>query len=252
MKSLVEEASTIQKAVEKAWIRAGKPAEFTVKIFEEPKHNFFGMTTRSAKVALFFKNPHSDSHTTESKDSVHTTQKNRDRERKHERPHNNDERPHHRHDRTKMHENRRQQPRHATKYDASLSQPTQQAPQEKADPSQSREAERLPKQAENRRFDSRRNRPTGDRLSATWSNEMADIAQDWIEHMLAMLKKNDALKEVKIVGEFLKFEFKYPILDDQEKEKALFSTWTHLMLATVGNKYKKDLRGLKIILERGE
>ncbi len=54
MKSLVEEASSVFKAIEKAWDRAGKPHEFSVKIFEESKKNFFGLTTKSAKVGIFF------------------------------------------------------------------------------------------------------------------------------------------------------------------------------------------------------
>ncbi len=54
MKSIVEEASSIVKAIEKAWIRAGKPASFQVKVFEEPQKNFFGLTIRSAKIGLFF------------------------------------------------------------------------------------------------------------------------------------------------------------------------------------------------------
>ncbi len=44
MKSIMEEASSILKAIEKGWNRAGKPQEFTVKVFEEPEHNFLGMT----------------------------------------------------------------------------------------------------------------------------------------------------------------------------------------------------------------
>ncbi len=55
MKSIVEEASSIVKAIEKGWIRAGKPQEFSVKVFEEPQKNFFGLTVKSAKIALFFK-----------------------------------------------------------------------------------------------------------------------------------------------------------------------------------------------------
>lgn len=54
MKSIMEEASTIFKAIEKAWLRAEKPQSFSVKVLEEPTKNFFGMTTKSAKIALFF------------------------------------------------------------------------------------------------------------------------------------------------------------------------------------------------------
>lgn len=57
MKSLVEEASSITKAIEKAWIRAGQPQSFSVKIFETPEVGFLGFTKKSAKVGIFFEEP---------------------------------------------------------------------------------------------------------------------------------------------------------------------------------------------------
>ena len=50
----MEEASSVIKAVDKGWQRAGKPQEFTVKILEEAEYNFLGMSTKPAKIALFF------------------------------------------------------------------------------------------------------------------------------------------------------------------------------------------------------
>jgi len=55
MKSIVEEASSTIKAIEKAWYRADKPSEFSVKIFEQEEKNFFGMTSKQAKIGIFFK-----------------------------------------------------------------------------------------------------------------------------------------------------------------------------------------------------
>ncbi len=57
MKSIMEEASSIVKAIEKGWANAGKPKEFSVKIFEEPQKNFIGMTVKSAKIGIFFAEP---------------------------------------------------------------------------------------------------------------------------------------------------------------------------------------------------
>lgn len=57
MKSLVEEASSITKAIEKAWIRAGQPQSFSVKIFETPEVGFLGFVKKSAKVGIFFEEP---------------------------------------------------------------------------------------------------------------------------------------------------------------------------------------------------
>lgn len=54
MKLLMQEASSVLKAVEKAWIAAGKPREFTIKIYEESEHNFIGLTTKPAKIGIMF------------------------------------------------------------------------------------------------------------------------------------------------------------------------------------------------------
>src|SRR5690349_17733192 len=54
MKSIIEEASSISKAIENAWKRAHQPSDFTVRIFEIPQKNMFGFTTKSAKIGLFF------------------------------------------------------------------------------------------------------------------------------------------------------------------------------------------------------
>lgn len=54
MKSVMQEASSVAKAIEQAWTKAGKPKDFSIKVLEEAQKNFFGMTVRSAKIALFF------------------------------------------------------------------------------------------------------------------------------------------------------------------------------------------------------
>lgn len=54
MKSVIQEASTLTKAIEQGWIKAGKPKEFSIRILQEPDKNFLGMTIKNAKVAVFF------------------------------------------------------------------------------------------------------------------------------------------------------------------------------------------------------
>ncbi len=54
MKSIIEQASSIGKAVEKAWERAEYPQEFSVKIFQEAERGFLGFTSKPAKVGIFF------------------------------------------------------------------------------------------------------------------------------------------------------------------------------------------------------
>jgi predicted RNA-binding protein Jag len=54
MKSVIEEGSSIAKAIDEAWNRAGRPAEFSVKVFQHPQKNFFGFTKVPAKIGIFF------------------------------------------------------------------------------------------------------------------------------------------------------------------------------------------------------
>ena len=54
MKSLLQEANSIPKAVEKAWIEAGKPAQFTINIMEKGEKNILGMTKQPAIVSISF------------------------------------------------------------------------------------------------------------------------------------------------------------------------------------------------------
>ncbi len=55
MKSMLQEASSAQKAIEKAWNEAGKPQEFTIRILEKGSKNFLGMTTQPAVVSITYK-----------------------------------------------------------------------------------------------------------------------------------------------------------------------------------------------------
>ncbi len=54
MKSIIVEASSIAKAVEQGWQKAGQPKEFSIKVFQEAQKNMFGLTKESAKIGFFF------------------------------------------------------------------------------------------------------------------------------------------------------------------------------------------------------
>lgn len=66
MKSIMEEASSVAKAIENGWIKAGKPKEFSINIFEQPERNFFGITIKNAKIAIIF----DEKQSTQTKDPV--------------------------------------------------------------------------------------------------------------------------------------------------------------------------------------
>jgi len=54
MKSVVQEASSIAKAIELGLAKADNPRDFSIKILEYPEKNFFGLTTKSARIALYW------------------------------------------------------------------------------------------------------------------------------------------------------------------------------------------------------
>ncbi|MFA5306495.1 MAG: Jag N-terminal domain-containing protein [Candidatus Babeliales bacterium] len=54
MKSMLHEAATVAKAIEKAWADSGKPSEFTIKIHEMGEKNFLGFNKRPAIVSIIY------------------------------------------------------------------------------------------------------------------------------------------------------------------------------------------------------
>lgn len=55
MKSILQEANSIERAIDKAWNQAGKPKEFTIKVLDEGERNFLGLSRRPAIVTILYK-----------------------------------------------------------------------------------------------------------------------------------------------------------------------------------------------------
>jgi len=54
MRSLLVQASCVERAVEKAWAHAGMPTEFTIKIHDFGKKGFFGLTKKQAIISIIY------------------------------------------------------------------------------------------------------------------------------------------------------------------------------------------------------
>lgn len=55
MKSILQEANSIERAIDKAWNEAGKPKEFTIKVHDEGARSFLGFIKRPAIISILFK-----------------------------------------------------------------------------------------------------------------------------------------------------------------------------------------------------
>ena len=54
MKSMLQEASSVAKAIDQAWQESGKPKEFSLRVLQEPVKNFFGFVKKPAIVSIIY------------------------------------------------------------------------------------------------------------------------------------------------------------------------------------------------------
>ena len=198
MKSLIEEASSISKAIEKGWIRAGKPRNFSIKIYEEAEKNFFGMTTKSAKVAIVF-----DERTVTVPAEKTTAVQ------------------------PQVRQEQRRQP--------------QSQPQQKQQRSAAQPKERTA-QPESQRPKMEQQRPP------ELSDEMKESISAWLGDTLRLMNMPSISFVLEVTDQFVRITFNTRLLEEGNQEKLLFRSLSYLMIASLRNKFKKSLRGLKLVL----
>lgn len=231
MKSIMEEASSIAKAIEKGWQRAGKPQEFTVKVFEEPQKNFIGLTTKPAKIGLFFEP--SSIKSPENKDKRFDSRAHRplpQRSFKEEVAHEFQK------------TNQRQERPTQKRFNSPQDKHTLNKPQEKSAGSFEKNLDKNKQQ----RNDFQSSKETA--FSSPWNEELTQSAKDWIKQSLQLVGANDQNFNAEIDRYALRITFLKQITQDGEHEKMLFRSWAYLIMQALRQKYKRPLKGLKIIL----
>ena len=231
MKSIIEEASSVAKAIEKGWAEAGKPQEFSIKVFEEATKNFIGMTTKSAKVAIFY-----DERTPivgeKPKATPIQSQKNLRKAPLRE-PVKPATRP------TAQRQG----------YEAAQPQRTAAPAIRKPDVRQeprSAEGQARPQQAA--RAELRPTAPQEPRVRETWNDEMVGLAKTWVTETTALIGKGSVPFTVEASNYYLKIEFDGPLFDNEDKDRAVFRSFAYLIMQSLRNKFKKSFRGFKVVL----
>lgn len=203
MKSIIEEASSITKAIESAWKRADQPNEFSIRIFEMPQKNMFGFTTKSAKIGIFYdegKKNHDKYHHAQPQAQQAPQQNHVPRERVAKQP---------------------QQPVVAKeKEPVKQPQPQPQTPKPK-------------------RVDAEQSEP--------WNKDMVNFTEEWLNSLVGKLNVD---KTFTLTPEryHLKITFNKPVFEDENKNRAFFRNCAHLLLQSIRNKFKRPLKGFKIVL----
>lgn len=216
MKSVIQEASSITKAIEKAWEIAGKPKNFSIKIFEEPRRNFFGMVTQSAKVGIFFQ-----------QEPTSTAQE----------PHRRRTQQAHQQQRSTQ-----QQPREQNREQ-----------QRTTYPQRTERPQRTQRSPHVQQQQGQENRPAHTQHEAVnWSTELTQSAQEWLIGALSELGKQSPEVKVTTEGALLTLSIAGAITQDAEKERAILRSFATLLMQSLRHKLGKPLRGLKLSLRSNE
>ncbi len=266
MKSIIEQASSIIKAIEKAWNQAEKPKEFSIKIFEEEERNFFGMSTKPAKIGIFFGN---DKPSTHEKPTPKPQQKIKECRSPFiaSSPKNSPVRPSYTENKPSV--SKAAEDKMINRAPAKpTAQPTQKpfpsakttedrqahhkqsAPHAKHDsqPSQQKAhvAEKIQQPAVADIENKARRTPT------TWNDTMITTAHNWLKQTLSLMGLPAVGFNSEVAGKNLKLTFNAPLIADPMQEKQLFRSFAHLIVSSLRNQYKQEIKNLKVVLIRPE
>ncbi|MBS1986473.1 hypothetical protein JST99_00885 [Candidatus Dependentiae bacterium] len=221
MKSIVEQASTVLKAIEKGWEQAGKPAEFTIKVYEHGVKNFFGMSIEPAKICILFED--------KSSKAAHQKQHPRHEASSQQQSHHSAGHQQPRKDTAGSSEQRRQTNQHQQRLQKpALANPVAQS-QIKKEPSIERPAQ-----------------PVSTKIM--WDDELINACNAWLTGTLGVMGKSNCTFKVDAKKYHLIITFDQAVLEDKEREKALFRSFAHILMQSLRNRFKKGLRGYRIVL----
>jgi predicted RNA-binding protein Jag len=264
MKSIIEQASSIIKAIEKAWNQAEKPKEFSIKIFEQEERNFFGMSTKPAKIGIFFggdKSMHHERSVTskprqikecrpsftapshKASESSARVQGSGKTATEHNRP-----------TESKPVDKTTKQASPAHKSQQSQAKPrTQASPSIKSSGEHSKTTEKKVEKKQEKtpsvKTESENKTP---RVQAAWNDTMITTAHTWLKHTLSLMGLPAINFASEVAGKNLKLTFNAPLIADPVQEKQLFRSFAHLIMSSLRNQYKQEIKNLKVVLIRPE
>jgi predicted RNA-binding protein Jag len=214
MKSITEQGSSIAKAIEKGWEKAGKPQEFSVKIFEEAKWNFLGITTNPAKVGIFFELPH----------PVAVSQKETPRARGYSKPHRPSSAGAQHHGQKKEH--RQQQPASEQSHQTKSYHQQQQQHQEPV----------------------QHNVESGAQQKEIWNEAMLSMAKEWLRSILDSMNFSHITFYAEANNYDLKLTFERPPFAETDRQQQFYRGLSLLLMQTLRHKLRRSLRGFRVII----
>lgn len=269
MKSIIQEASSIAKAIEQGLEKAGNPRDFSIKILEYPEKNFFRLTTRSAKIALYWDEKGGAKRQVEpfvGQESVSSTRdeyrqdtgRRQDRERGRER--RDDRRDDRREDRREDREMREvrseqsRQPRgerrpvRTVRSQSGESAEQQAAPSHQSHVRESRSSERSYDRSSDESNRSKTSFQNEEPQEPRWNQEMSAFAREWITTVFRELDRSDISVAISSEGYLLRILLDQPFTADTDRERKLFASLALLLVESLKRKFRVNLRGHKVVI----
>ena len=81
-----------------------------------------------------------------------------------------------------------------------------------------------------------------------WTDDMVTTARSWMKNMLATINKNNINFSAEPKRYHLKITLASPVADKEEVQKTIFRNCAHLIMKTMQNKFRKQLRYHKVII----
>lgn len=262
MKSVIQEASSIAKAVEQGWEKAGKPKDFSIKVLEEPIKNFLGFTKRSAKVAIYFDEAKQQYRDTAGQQRQQRPQQ---RYRPEQRRTDRSERSNGQEGQPRQQQQREQREPRQQREQRQQNQPQREQREQREPRSESREPRQQFQPREQRDMrDQRQQQPrehqreqrdrepremqNAEEITPQWTPAMLDYTKSWINETLASMNLQNISYAVEPSDLHLRIIFYDNVVPDPNQEKKLFASFATLIYEALKKQFNVPLRGHKIVL----
>lgn len=212
MKSMLHEASSIIKAIQKAWELSGKPESFSVKVLEKGEKGLFGFfTKRPAIVSITYDNK-PITNTRSNNRPTHADNKEAQRQtiqrKEKDKPSNNNIR--------QLDPQRNKSNTSASSINTSMHQQSQ--------------------------------KDAIAQEQAMWTPELASNITQWLTELVSVIDASNVNFTSRIEGKSLHITFEKPVIAQRDAERSLFISFAYLLIQALKKKCKKKLRGFHLVI----
>lgn len=233
MKSILHEASTISGAINKAWLEANKPEEFSVRIYEQGQKGFLGIWSKKAVISLIFEPKKIE---------------NKNQSRYNNRPRYQDNK---RFDNSRADNSRSDNSRAYSSRSDNSRVDNSRSDNSRADNSRSDNSRVDNSRVDNSRVDNSNDRYNGDRSVNSDYGVWDDAATDHVRDSLIEITKImniDKKFSCRVDRHLLRIEFEKPIFSAPSEERMLFASYAFILMQFLKRKFKRGLRGCRIAI----